>query len=102
MPDFRGSDPPPGAPRQKGNPPPRPGGEPEGRPPARSEQQIEQLLDVYTQLFQAANRDQAQQPAAMGGSHNRSPRGAEPPPVPKAPVAPESLAQSGLSLMQVC
>ena len=64
--------------------------------PARSEKQIEQSLDVYAQLFQAANRDHA------GGA--AAPRAARPEGrlAPKAPIAPETLAQSGLSLMQVC
>src|SRR5690348_6504753 len=64
--------------------------------PPRSEKQIEQSLDVYAQLFQAANRDQA------GGT--QLPRAArlEARLAPKAPLAPETLAQSGLSLMQVC
>src|SRR5207237_308666 len=64
--------------------------------PARSEKQIEQSLDVYAQLFQAANRDQV-----VGGAAPRAAR-LEARPVPNAPVAPETLAQSGLSLMQVC
>jgi hypothetical protein len=68
-----------------------------GQPP-RSEKQIEKLLDVYTQLFKAANRDDAGGPVASVPRSSRL----EPPPVPKAPVAPETLAQSGLSLMQVC
>ena len=63
----------------------------------RTGKQIEQSLDLYTQLFKAANRDHS-------GSVATAPRSArlEPPPVPKAPVAPENLEQSGLSLMMVC
>src|SRR5438132_3632460 len=101
MPDQRASDLSPGS---KGAAPGRavdaPGAAP--KPPfqqPRSERQIEQLLDVYTQLFQAANRDQS----SSGGLAPplRSSR-LEGNPVPTAPVSPETLAQSGLSLMQVC
>jgi hypothetical protein len=70
-----------------------------GIQPPRSERQIEQSLDVYAQLFQAANRDHI---AAEGRSTAGPRTGRTPLPAPKAPVAPETLAQSGLSLMQVC
>jgi Cdc6-like AAA superfamily ATPase len=75
-----------------------PGGAASGPGQPRSEKQIEQLLDVYTQLFKAANRDHPEIPVSTVPRSSRL----EPPPVPKAPVAPETLAQSGLSLMQVC
>jgi len=58
------------------------------------------MLDVYTQLFQAAYREQ---PAATGAATPppRSTR-ADERPTPQPPQAPETLAKSGLSLMQVC
>ncbi len=101
MPDYRSSDPSAGAPRGPGGPSELSGETP--RNPfqnSRSEKQIEQLLDVYTQLFQAANREQTtggDVPAPIPRSSKIEPR-----PAPKAPIAPETLAQSGLSLMQVC
>jgi hypothetical protein len=72
----------------------------EAAQPPRSERQIEQSLDVYAKLFQAANRDQI----AAGGRSGAGLSSGRPSPLPppKAPVAPETLAQSGLSLMQVC
>lgn len=55
------------------------------------------LSDLYAQLFQAGNRDrQATSQAAV------NPVPAEQRAAPKAPIAPSSLAESGLSLMQVC
>src|SRR5258708_3088085 len=75
-----------------------PGGAASGPGQPRSEKQIEQLLDVYTQLFKAANREHPGTPVSAVPISSRL----EPPPVPKAPVAPETLVQSGLSLMQVC
>src|SRR5579859_8197425 len=102
MPDPRTPELPagPNGPTRAGSSPGNPPGGPAagaGDPP-RSEKQIEHLLDVYTQLFKAANRDQT------GNAGPAAPRGrrAESAPAPKAPVAPETLAQSGLSLMQVC
>ncbi|HEY3968585.1 MAG TPA: ATPase [Planctomycetaceae bacterium] len=68
----------------------------------RQDRQIEQLLDVYTQLFQAAYRDPG---AGVTGAPPAPPRTGQrydPRPAPKPPVAPESLAKCGLSLMQVC
>src|SRR5207302_7647227 len=104
MPDQRASDSSPGSKGPAGAAPGRaadaPGAAP--KPPfqqPRSERQIEQLLDVYTQLFQAANRDQS--PSGGLAPPLRGSR-LEGNPVPTAPVSPETLAQSGLSLMQVC
>jgi hypothetical protein len=91
----------PNSPTGPSNGPARPGeipGTAAGGPEQpRSEKQIDQLLDVYAQLFKAANREHGGSPATVPRSSRL-----EPPPVPKAPVAPETLAQSGLSLMQVC
>jgi hypothetical protein len=55
--------------------------------------------DLYAQLFQAGNRDlRAASPAPPPRAAVRPPAA----PMPKAPTAPATLAQSGLSLMQVC
>src|SRR5205809_856611 len=90
---------PPESPSGSGSKPgPDRAGEPAGE--VRQERQIEQLLDVYTQLFQAAYRE----PTPATGSTPvvpRSPRH-DTRPAPTAPVAPQTLAQCGLSLMQVC
>jgi hypothetical protein len=101
MPDKRTPSSPTGSPHGAGHPAEIPGGQPSALgQPTRSERQIEQSLDVYAQLFQAANRDHA----AAGGAPSPASRPARPLPLPapRAPVAPENLAQSGLSLMQVC
>lgn len=98
MPEHRSPSPSTGSPHGTGFPAEIPGAVPpaSGQPP-RSERQIEQSLDVYAQLFQAANRDQS----SAGGLPPRSARPAASA-APQAPLAPETLAQSGLSLMQVC
>lgn len=67
----------------------------------RQERQIEQLLDVYTQLFQAAYNDPGAGVTGGAPPAQRSQR-QDARPAPRAPVAPESLAKCGLSLMQVC
>src|SRR5579872_2443334 len=97
MPDHRTPETPSGPASGSGSAAEKPG-EP-GQAP-RTERNIEQMLDVYTQLFQAAYREQ---PAAVGAAPaTQRPARADDRPIPQAPSAPETLAQSGLSLMQVC
>jgi hypothetical protein len=57
-------------------------------PPAKSGSSA--TTDIYAQLFKKSPSDA---PAGAGGDKRT---------IAKAPVAPENLAQSGLSLMQVC
>jgi hypothetical protein len=97
MADQRTPDSPAGSSSGPARPGKVPGGTAGAGQPPRTEKQIEQSLDVYSQLFKAASRDQSVALPSL-------PRSArlEPPPVAKAPVAPENLVQSGLSLMQVC
>src|SRR5262245_40473220 len=102
MPDSRGGDAAPGAPLRPGSNPPRVTDPAAGAQPARTERQIEQLLDVYTQLFQAANRDQAGTAASAAPPGSGRGSRAASLPAPTAPIAPETLSGSGLSLMQVC
>ncbi|HTI49762.1 MAG TPA: ATPase [Planctomycetaceae bacterium] len=65
----------------------------------RTNRQIGEVSDLYTKLFQkgpsqgAPSNDFALQSGGMG-IHSK--------PAPKAPIAPTTLAQSGLSLMQIC
>lgn len=67
----------------------------------RTERQIDELLDVYTQLFQASHRE----PSSVAAPSLPSlPGGGRPDarPNPKVPRAPTTLAESGLSLAQIC
>jgi hypothetical protein len=98
MPDHRTPNSPVGSSHTPAHPGKGPGGAASGPgQPTRTEKQIEQSLDIYSQLFNTAGSGQP------GAAPSLS-RGAQlgPPPVAKAPVAPENLTQSGLSLMQVC
>ena len=101
--DHRSSDPSSGSPSGPGRPAASgpggaaPGGSGTGgASPPRSDRSGSATSDVYTQLFQAANREQLtlRPAAAQVKGESR--------PVPKAPVSPATLAESGLSLMQVC
>src|SRR5262245_35596065 len=72
------------------------GGGPAGAGAAqRPQRPSDGLSDLYTQLFQDGGR---QKP--LGGEFSAA--RLEPRPAPKAPLAPPNLAESGLSLMQVC
>jgi len=74
-------------------------GRPDSGGPLQPVRQIEQLLDVYTQLFQATQRDQP--PGTGAGGAAGRPANQIGRVAPRAPIAPETLAQSGLSLMQI-
>src|SRR6266567_2257443 len=101
MPDGRAPESASDSPGPKGAPPGYPQVTPGGAPfgpgqSPRTERQIEELLDVYTQLFQASHREQSPvaaprlPPVATAGRPDA-------PPMPKVPRAPATLAESGLS-----
>jgi hypothetical protein len=65
----------------------------------RTNRQIGEVADLYTKLFQkgpSAGGSPADATPGLGGFAIPAK------PVPQAPIAPVSLAQSGLSLMQIC
>ncbi|HEY2252281.1 MAG TPA: hypothetical protein VGH74_14505, partial [Planctomycetaceae bacterium] len=102
MPDHRTPDSPNGPGSRSGHASELPGGpgQPQ-RTEQKTEQKVEQMLDVYTQLFQAAYREP---PGGAGAAAlpQRSSARADERPTPQPPSAPETLAESGLTLMQVC